>query len=149
MTVTMKVEGLEDLSRQMRKASDETHKAVDRILMKTAIGLRSDVLRMMYRFPARGKLYVRTSPSGNVVKHRASQAGDPPAVDTGRLANSASWDVSSKPLQVTIGSKLAYAAHLEYGTRKMGARPVWRPMLEKTTPKLKRDLEAAIGRALK
>lgn len=73
-----------------------------------------------------------------------SAPGDPPGVDTGRLRASitTSWtggpanggDGVSPPsddgqFTVVVGTAVPYAVYLEYGTRKMAARPYFRPAL--------------------
>ena len=58
--------------------------------------------------------------------HTASAPGDAPASDTGGLITSLYFKQNTK-LSATIGSRLAYAYYLEYGTVKIAPRPVWQP----------------------
>mgnify|MGYP002281215639 FL=1 len=69
--------------------------------------------------------------------------------DTGRLVNSIEFDqaVVGGSLSATVGSALAYALYLEYGTSRMAARPFFRPAVERMRPKFQADLEAAINGA--
>lgn len=62
--------------------------------------------------------------------HTASAPGEAPAVDTGRLRQSI---VANKldPGHWQVGTNVEYALHLEYGTRKMSARPFMRPAFER------------------
>ena len=61
--------------------------------------------------------------------HQASAPGEPPANDTGTLLNSINVAVDAKKLEATVGTKLGYGAHLEFGTTKMRARPWLHPAL--------------------
>jgi len=79
-------------------------------------------------------------------KHTASAPGEPPAVLTGRLRASITWDFSSAIKTVKIGSSnqlmrnpempvvgvpVNYAVELEYGTDKVAPRPFMRPVRDK------------------
>lgn len=52
-------------------------------------------------------------------------------VDTGRLRSSIGHTLvrDSEGLLALVGSRVAYAGYVEYGTRKMRARPYLRPAL--------------------
>ena len=96
--------------------------------------------------------------------HRASAAGETPAVDTGVLVNSIStWVDSQNAEQITmgIGSGVVYAARLEFGfmeTDSLGRnynqqpRPYMRPAVDNNEDRimqainvtLKRDIEGMI-----
>ncbi len=76
------------------------------------------------------------SPSGRIYKrgsvnHQASAPGEPPASDGGELLSSIThWDETADGLVVNVGSVLPTARHLEFGTRKMAARPFLFPALD-------------------
>jgi HK97 gp10 family phage protein len=96
--------------------------------------------------------------------HRASAAGETPAVDTGVLVNSIStWVDSQNGEQITmgIGSGIVYAARLEFGFMEVDSlgrkynqepRPYMRPAVDNNEDKimqaisttLKRDIEGMI-----
>lgn len=88
------------------------------------IGLElSTVIRTQFR-PGSGRFYRRGR-----ITHRASAPGRPPAVDTGRLRASYTWAmgrVGRRPF-VEVGTNVKYAPFLEFGTRRMRARPHLRP----------------------
>jgi hypothetical protein len=52
-------------------------------------------------------------------------------VDTGRLRASIAWRIERDAigLHAKVGSNVAYAAYVEFGTRRMAARPYLRPAL--------------------
>jgi len=92
--------------------------------------------------------------------HRASAPGDPPARDTGILANSISFTVKRRFLGIVgeVGSDLAkirskdptsdpeYGLTMEFGTRdgRIAARPWLRPSLIKATPKIDKIFKKAM-----
>lgn len=61
--------------------------------------------------------------------HRASKPGDPPAPDFGALRNSVQMQVVKGGAMVRVGTNLAYARYLEYGTKRVQPRPHARPAL--------------------
>jgi HK97 gp10 family phage protein len=69
-----------------------------------------------------------------------SKPGEPPHVQTGRLRQS----IQPSPARVTgtviegeVSTNVEYAPGLEYGTRKMAARPFMRPALAENEKRLK------------
>lgn len=76
------------------------------------------------------------------VEDGPSAPGQPPHQFTGRLADSLpeARDVKAEPNRVVgiVGSTVAYAALLEFGTRYMAARPYIRPAVKQTEKKVKK-----------
>jgi HK97 gp10 family phage protein len=73
---------------------------------------------------------------GDMGIHRASAPGDPPTVRTGRLRRGIQMARPNRYRAVTrvgwrIGVKVNYAPFLEFGTRRMSARPFIKPVLTK------------------
>ena len=64
-------------------------------------------------------------------KRRASLPGEPPAVQSGTLKGSITYEVDKTKLLVRVGTNLEYGKHLELGTHKMAARPYIRPSFER------------------
>lgn len=112
---------------------------VRRGLDEAVIALQRE-MRLTLSKPGTGRLYRigKGKKSGRNLRargyHRASAPGQPPAVNTGNLRRS--WQAGragsrvdrsrvNDPLRPTIrlGSVLVYAKPLEYGTRRMAARP--------------------------
>lgn len=145
MTTTIRLEGGKELQDALKRASADVRAAASDAVLATALELRGDVAKSVLRGAGGGVTYQKTNPKRT---HTASAPGDPPATDTGRLASSIEFDQIGE-LTATVGSKLAYAAHLEYGTISMAARPFFRPAVEKITPKYIARLEKALGKALK
>lgn len=94
--------------------------------------------------PGRGRVYKR----GNV-SHQASAPGDAPASDTGNLRQSITAEIRDGGLSARVGPALGddpnYAVFLEYGTRKMAARPFLRP----TAARVKEQLGETMRKAFK
>ena len=105
-----------------------------------------------------GKLYRRRKQTGKRGTftanqwHRASKPGQPPARDTGILANSVTFEVTRKGDRIkgSVGPDIAkikaqsprtdpdYGFWLEVGTKDIAKRPWLRPALVKSRRKIKR-----------
>lgn len=93
--------------------------------------------------PKTGRIYKRGART-----HRASAPGEAPANDFGFLAQSLKIEVTQK-LVVDLRALAPYAVHLEYGTRKMAARPFLRPAAEKAGQRSREIFDAYISEALR
>ena len=84
--------------------------------------LRTQIIQNLSQ-PGRGRTYVRIRST-----HTASAPGDSPAVDSGRLRQSIAV-VKVGAGVYRVGTNVVYAPGLEFGTRKVSARPFLRPAL--------------------
>lgn len=86
-----------------------------------------DAKRSVARGPKTGRIYMKGK--NRSIRHQASAPGEPPATDTGKLVNSIVGDakVVGKQVQGYLEARTAYAGYLEFGTRKMAARPFMTP----------------------
>ena len=112
----------------------EAVKAIDGAIeqrMFEAVNLvRNEAVLTLSR-PGKGRIYenyIYEDEAGNMkfgrkrnVPHRASAPGDPPAVDTGRLRQSVRYEIA--PAVGLVGTDLDYGKKLQFGTRKVAARP--------------------------
>lgn len=118
--VEIKVEGAKD------KSASEIgliEKAIMDGLMATALVGQGYAQKSILRGKKTGYLYPRGKRT-----HQASAPGQPPANDTGFLANNIKAEVNqTEPMTVELRSLAPYSVHLEYGTTKMAARPFLRP----------------------
>lgn len=94
------------------------------VVRATAHGIEGDIKNAM-RSPKSGRVYRRGGRS-----HQASAPGEAPAVDMGQLINSIQVTNVSE-LTSVIGTNVRHAIPLEFGSRKMAPRPIWRPTVEK------------------
>lgn len=145
MSVTIRLDGSAELQKALQRASAEVKQSVSRAVVGTALELQGEVKTSIARGPASGRTYQKYNPRRT---HTASAPGQPPMSDTGRLVNSIEFEKVGD-LTATVGSKLAYAVHLEYGTSRMAARPFFRPAAEAIRPKFMARLERAIGDAVR
>lgn len=70
-------------------------------------------------------------------KYQPSSPGEPPRKRTGTLQKSIAHEIERRPGEVLarIGTKVGYGKFLEFGTRRMAARPYLRPALTEYLPK--------------
>lgn len=106
------------------------------IVEKHLLGVESEAKQMMAG-PKSGSVY------GG---HIASAPGEPPAIDTGALFNSITHEMETQTSGATY-TNMEYAAHLEFGTIHMAARPFFAPAAERVRPDFvddMRDLESRL-----
>ena len=89
-----------------------------------------------------GETYVKYNPRRT---HQASASGQFPASDTGFLANNIVTSIQANGLEGEVISQAEYSQYLEYGTSKMGARPLLQPSLEQNRPKIRARLRKLLG----
>ena len=168
--VNVQVKGLQDVQAAISAYGQDVADAVARAVQATAVETVSDVKRMIERGAKTGTTYYRIpgdkymtiragSADGPPVAfipgggkrnlsavHRASAPGEAPAKDTGDLIKSIYYRKIDADT-AAIGSQLKYAFRLEFGTRKMAARPSWVPAAEKNALRLQKRLTRIIREA--
>lgn len=109
-----------------------------------AMMVANDAKRSIARGPKTGRIYTRRG-----VEHQASAPGEPPATDTGALIASIVSDATVEGSKVLghVEARAPYAVHLEYGTRKMAARPFLTPAIERNRRRIGELITAAVRRA--
>jgi len=143
MTVTIRLEGSEQLQRQLRRLADDLREEAGNVVKAVGIEMRADIVTSIERGPASGRVYEKYNPRRT---HTASAPGQPPMSDTGYLASRITFDRLGD-LTAVVGTKVDYALHLEYGTERMAARPFFRPAVERMRPIYIGKLEDIIRRA--
>ena len=106
----------------------------DQISKIVAVGgqmVRNDAVKSIQQSSGSGKSYVRGG-----VTHVASSAGEPPNTDTGYLASNVFLVIDQDKMGCSVESRADYSEALEFGTRKMGARPFLQPALEGNKKKI-------------
>lgn len=140
MTIRVSINGNEALKAALLNMSDDVKDAVGDVVMQTAAELEADIKLRIQSGPKTGRTYRRRG-----VTHQASAPGETPASDTGVLVGSIYHERESE-LAATVGSRLAYAMHLEHGTIHMAARPVWTPAAHQMEGVFHDRIEAALKR---
>lgn len=140
---TITISGSKELQAALKALGGDIARVTKDALNATGLELRGDIVKRYQRGPKTGRIYKR----GNVT-HQASAPGQAPATDTGRLVGSVIFSVVN-PTTVSVGSALAYATYLEFGTRHIARRPAWVPASELMRPKFEKRLADAIARELR
>lgn len=141
----LEIEGLQEFSNAILRASADAQRRVDRAVLATAIEVRGGIVKRIQRGPATGRIYQKSNPKR---AHQASAPGEAPATDTGRLASSIEFRREAF-LSASVGSPLAYAAALEFGSGRIEPRPAWVPEVESQRKKYIARLERALGDAFR
>ena len=141
--ITMQLEGGDQLAAALRAYGAAAEKHVGDAVNATGLELRGEIVKKYQRGPATGITYEKSNPRRT---HTASAPGQAPATDTGRLASSVNFKREG-PMSATVGSQVAYAAMLEFGTARIAPRPAWVPATEAMRPKFRQRLETALARA--
>jgi hypothetical protein len=143
-SVNIQVNGIQEVQAAIRAFGAQVEKGVTDALNATALETLTDVRKAIQGPPKTGNLYPRGK-GGNKV-HQASAPGEAPATDTGALVSS-TYFTKVDSFTAAIGSRLEYAFNLEFGTRKMEARPSWVPAAERNIPRLEKRLRRVIAEA--
>lgn len=143
MSVTIKLDGGEELLAAIDRLGDQVKDNVSKAVLATALELQSNIKKNIHHGPATGRVYRKYSPKRI---HQASAVGQFPATDTGRLANSITFD-KENDYTATVGSALTYARMLEYKMPSRGGRPFFRPAVEEIRETFGNRLLMAIEKA--
>jgi hypothetical protein len=140
--ITVQMTGLSQVRAALGAAFSRVERAVDVAVQDFASDIDAAVKTSIQRGPKTGRTYRRRG-----IVHTASAPGQPPATDTGFLVNSI-YVERDGVARMTVGSRLAYAAYLEFGTRKIAPRPAWVPAVEKARPEFEAQMRAIIAGAV-
>jgi phage gpG-like protein len=140
--ISLSVSNVKELQAAINKIGGKAERNVSRAIEATALGINRDVKDAIQRGDKTGRVYQR----GNIT-HRASAPGEAPATDTGTLVSSIYYEPQSGLLSM-IGSRLAYAYYLEFGTMRIAPRPSWMPAVEANREKFNRLIEEGLRRAM-
>lgn len=119
--------------------TDGMRLAIMRGLFTVGNLVRNEAINSITSGTRSGRTYRRRS-----VVRVASAPGEPPRADTGFLHNNITVQSNIPMLLVTVNSAAKYSAALEYGTRKMAARPFMRPALMKHIASVDRIITAEV-----
>ena len=116
MRLAIEFTGFEAVISALGAAKQAVRDEADRAVMETAANIGAGVKLRIQQGPKTGRIYKRRS-----ITHQASAPGEAPASDIGALMGSIYHEREGRASAV-VGSRLAYAAYVEYGTSRMAPR---------------------------
>lgn len=146
MTFTVNLEGLDRLAGKSKLVSKIAEQELKKALLASGLMVEKAAKESIAGGGKTGKVYRRGGRT-----HQASAPGEAPATDTGRLVNSINVRLADgdTAAEVAAGSgSVKYARMLEFGTSRMEARPFLFPALERSKPKIKARMEAALDKTI-
>lgn len=171
----IEIRGVQEVQAAIREYKGDITRSLKLIIDRAALDSVSDVRKSMerggksgvvyYRIPGEKYMtiraggedgppvaFVRGGGKQNLsLTHRASAPGEAPAKDTGGLITSIYNEERPQRNRLlrVIGSRLAYAYWLEFGTRdgKIKPRTSWIPAVERAIPKMLANVRTAIANA--
>ena len=141
--MTVKIEGLEDLSAVLAKLPAEFDREATALVNRTAQNIRNTAVKSIQKQSPGGVTYEKYNPRRS---HVASAPGQPPNTDTGRLAGSIRAVESGTPTAY-VDALADYAVWLEFGTRNMAARPFMTPAVEAEREKFRKGVNELTEKA--
>lgn len=126
------------------QVTSRVRQAALRGVIRGATRVHEEGTSLIQDAPATGRVYQRRG-----VTHQASAPGEPPASDTGTLAQSGEVRPKPSELVATVNWSTDYAASLEYGSQRIEPRPFARPALMNVRVEINEDVAAEIRNALR
>lgn len=162
MKVGIRIDGEKELSKFLRKFSKQVVETLDDEVEEISYLLRSKIVKRYHAHESSGAVYtheiVGQLPNGYLVQgkerskpHIASAPGSPPNSDTGLLASSVAVHRLGVAKQevAPYGVAQKYGAWLEWGTKKVLPRPLWRPERDKMQPLFVKSIEGVIAKRVR
>ena len=143
--MSIEIEGLEELEKDLATLADRYGKATTKAAIEVGQMIRTDAIKSI-QDQTMGTYVTRYRLGGAAYQHIASKPGAAPNTDTGRLV--ASIQVDIKPDLITVGTSLDYGRYLEYGGKSEAtgspnyARPWLNPAVEKNRAAFDKIAEA-------
>lgn len=139
------IKGLKKMMAQLDRAQSEILSGQVKAVQLSTLRLHELAVQSIQEIHG-GKPQVRYNPKRVVV---ASNPGDPPNSDTGRLVQSIKFDFQKSGQIGRVGSNLKYAAYLEFGTENMAPRPWLSTAVEAVNKEVPQIFEEQINDAIK
>lgn len=140
MRMTVNFEGGKDLSRGLRALGDESTKVGRRSLRQTANLLRDELIAAAPRNPAGATEKSKRLKDGSVARYRYGQLFQNIRVRELRVRMD-----NTIGMVVSTGNAF-WGNFLEFGTRKMAARPWFRPVWDRMQNRLIAELGQVLGK---
>lgn len=127
MSKNVRLEGLEEVQKRMRKLGVNVDRELSEVVRATTLAVSGAAQTSIAQGTKSGVTYQLSNPNRT---HTASAPGEAPATDTGRLVQSISTRFSQGGLQGVVFTPLDYGKYLEFGTQTIKPRPWLLPALE-------------------
>jgi HK97 gp10 family phage protein len=128
--------------RRLKKLSgDAVVRIASAVVLNGAEAIKAEAHNSITRNSAAGQ-------SGGKHQHVRSRPGEPPNNEFGTLVSHIEAS-QPKPLVAEVRSEAPYAAHLEFGTSRMQARPYMRPARDAKLPEIKSKLTEKLEKLVK
>lgn len=141
MILRMRITNKPKFDRNINDISKKTLRNIRSAVRISANDVRNEAITSITSNPRSGGETTRYNPKRTI---RISKEGDPPASDTGFLASNIHLVMDGDQLGASVESRAEYSSFLEFGTRKMRARPFMQPALEKGKRKYKQLFRKAV-----
>lgn len=138
---------VKDMIEKLSKMKQTTNTEIGKAVAKSCMQIQRYIIEDMTTTPSdESKSYYTHN---KTIPHHPSFEGNAPAVDTGTLRRSITFEVEETENGASgkVGSILqnpAYGRELEYGTSKVKPRPWLRPALEANKENIKQNLVEAM-----
>ena len=146
--MSVKLVGEGQLKRNLLSLGRDMDKALGNGVFITANEVRTDAIKSI-QAPSFGSYVKRSRQGGGTYDHVAAKSGSAPNTDTGKLVASIAAEMDWKENSALVGSNLDYATYLEFGTKKMDARPWLHPALNKNMQNLESNITKGIMAVIK
>ena len=147
------VKGLRELEKNLQQLGIDITGFVDGAVNDVALQVQSTAIKSIHKVSP-GQTVQRQRQGGEgTYDHVASKPGDAPNTDTGRLSNSIALEHRKGSREAYVSTDVEYASELEFGTRRVEARPFLQPAVDSadiigaSTRAVNRAIEKANKRA--
>ena len=146
MKTKIKIKNLSRLERKLLRIPSDVLKPLKRQLFLSANTVSTTAIKGIQGGSRTGVIYYRGGKSS-----QRSGPGEYPKTDRGGLVSS----IFVKPIKAigglgyAVGTKIKYGIALEFGTRKMAARPWLFPSFKSNVKEIKRDVKRTLNKVLK
>ena len=148
--MAIKVEGVQELEKSMAALAKRYGLATAQGAVTSAQLVRTEAIKSIQEV-SEGKKAIRYNANGKPRQVTVSRPGDAPNTDSSGLWKSIQVDATAK--FVFVGTSLEYGKWLEFGTRRMNARPWLYPALERKRKEIQKiftlKIEAVTREGLK
>lgn len=113
------IKGLKELIKKLNRSPQIIEKVNQNIVKKSLLIIHTNAIKLL-KSNDDGAAQIRYNPKRVV---NVSKEGEPPNSDTGELIKSVLFEYDSSNVTGFVGTNKKYGKHLEFGTKKMRARP--------------------------